>query len=249
MSEKNAIIYGFHAINAFLSRRPGRIELLMIDAQRHDQRMQQLLALAKQHDIEIKKQNKRELDAIAEHDYHQGVIAVLSHEHWSEDLETFLDDIATPLLLILDGVQDPHNLGACLRTANAAGVDAVIAPKDRACGITPVVTKVASGATIVTPFFQVTNLARTLEDLKSRRIWLYGTSEDGDSLYNEVNLTGAVGIIMGSEDKGLRRLTKDHCDFLIRIPMMGTVPSLNVSVATAICLFEVVRQNQAHDKK
>lgn len=237
-----AILYGFHAVNSCLQRQPDRINLLMIDSHRHDARMTQLLEKAKQHNIKIEQSSREELNKASDDRHHQGVVAYLKAEPHPEDLDEFLEGIAQPFLLILDGVQDPHNLGACLRTANAAGVNAVIAPKDRAVGLTPVVAKVASGATLYTPFFQVTNLARTLSQLKEKGIWLYGTSEHAQTAYNEVEYSGAVGIVMGSEGKGLRRLTEEHCDYLIRIPMLGTVPSLNVSVATGICLFEVVRQ-------
>ncbi len=249
MSEKNAIIYGFHAVQSVLSRHPDRIQLLILDSQRNDRRMQTFVELANEKRVKIKHQTKKEIFHLVQHEHHQGVIAIVEQQSNIEDLETFLDQIANPFLLILDGVQDPQNLGACLRSANAAGVDAVIAPKDRAVGITPVVTKVASGATLYTPFFQVTNLARTLEMLKQKRIWLYGTSDHAEQLYTEVNFTGAIAIVMGSEGKGLRYLTETHCDFLIRIPMLGTVPSLNVSVATGICLFEVVRQNHEQNSK
>lgn len=247
MSQKNTIIYGFHAVNAFLLRHPDRIEFILVDSNRHDDRMQKLLVLAKQKNILIKQESRHQLALLVEHDQHQGVIAIVTPKPLADHLEELLDNVSSPFLLILDGVQDPHNLGACLRTANAAGVDAVIAPKDRAVGITPVVTKVASGAVLDTPFFQVTNLSRTLQMLKERRIWIYGTSEHADQLYNEVKLTGALAMVMGSEGKGLRRLTEESCDFLIRIPMLGTVPSLNISVATGICLFEVVRQSHAQD--
>ena len=155
-------------------------------------------------------------------------------------LKEFIGKIADrAFLLILDGVQDPHNLGACLRTANAAGVHAVIAPKDNAVGLTSVVRKVASGAAESTPFFQVTNLAQTIEFLKQQNIWIYGASEEAEKSIYELELRPPLAIVMGAEGKGLRHLTKESCDFLISIPMFGDVPSLNVSVATGICLFEV----------
>lgn len=246
MSENNTIIYGFHAVNSFLTKRPDRIEYIVVDKDRHDQRMQQLLDSAKKKNIKVKHETRKELNALIDKE-NQGVVAVVRHEKFTDDLDVLLDGLVSPFLLILDGVQDPHNLGACLRTANAAGVDAVIAPKDRAVGITPIVEKVASGAALYTPFYQVTNLARTLQTLKDRGIWLFGTSEHAPKLYNEVDMTGSVAIVMGSEGKGLRRLTEEHCDFLIRIPMVGLVPSLNVSVATGICLFEAVRQQNAQE--
>jgi 23S rRNA (guanosine2251-2'-O)-methyltransferase len=246
MSE--SILYGFHAVSSCLLRQPDRIRLLLVDAHRKDERMTRLLDMAKRNDIEIKPSSRAELDKLSADTHHQGVVAYLNTQPLPEDLEEFLEHTAQPFLLILDGVQDPHNLGACLRTANAAGVNAVIAPKDRAVGLTPVVAKVASGATLYTPFFQVTNLARTLSQIKERGIWLYGTSENAETHYNEVDYSGAVAIVMGSEGKGLRRLTEEHCDYLISIPMLGTVSSLNVSVATGVCLFEVVRQQYSKGK-
>lgn len=236
-------IYGFHSINAWLTRNPHRIESIVVDSHRQDSRMSQLLALAKAAKIEIKQTNRQELDRLADNTHHQGVLAYVNHIPIVDTVEEYLEPIEQPFLLVLDGVQDPHNLGACIRTANAAGVDAVIIPKDRAVGLTSIVEKVASGATLTTPCFQVTNLARTLSFLKQRGVWLYGTSERAELNYTDCDYKGSVGIVMGSEGKGLRRLTEDHCDYLIRIPMLGSVPSLNVSVATGICLFEVARQS------
>jgi 23S rRNA (guanosine2251-2'-O)-methyltransferase len=242
MSDNGVIIYGLHAVTLLLSRQPERISLIVIDQERHDSRVQKIKELAQVNQIKVKLASKLQITHDTKYEHHQGVIAYITPLTIHQDIEQLLDRVAQPFLLILDGIQDPHNLGACLRSANAAGVDAVIAPKDRAVGITSVVSKVASGATFFTPFYQVTNLVRTIELLKERRIWIYGASEHATSLYNEVDLTGCVAIVMGSEGKGLRRLTEQHCDFLIRIPMLGTVPSLNVSVATGVCLFEVVRQ-------
>lgn len=161
----------------------------------------------------------------------------------SKEVENFLNTIKeVPFLLILDTVQDPHNLGACLRSANAAGVQAVIIPKDKSVGVTDVVKKVSCGAYEVTPVFQVTNLARTIEMLKERGIWIYGTSDDAESTIYQQNFKGPVAIVMGNEGFGMRRLTRDLCDFFFKIPMYGSVECLNVSVATGVCLFEVVRQ-------
>lgn len=248
MSDNKLMIYGFHAINSYLSRRPHRIDLIIIDSSRQDARMQDLVDTAKKHHIKIEAMSRAELEILTEHAAHQGVIAWVKPQPAS-NLEEFLETTTHPLfLLILDGVQDPHNLGACIRTADAAGIDAVITPKDRAVGITPVVSKVASGATTSTPYFQVTNLTRTLRMLQDRGVWLYGASEHATQLYFEVDLTGPVAIVLGSEGKGLRRLTEEACDFLIRIPMFGSVSSLNVSVATGVCLFEAVRQRQMKNK-
>lgn len=242
MVDNTLILYGFHAVLSALSRYASEIQLLMIDAHRNDARMQQLLEFAAKKGVKVERQSRVALDKLVENTHHQGVIAIVTPPRQVDDLKTFLDSKVNPFLLILDGIQDPHNLGACLRTANAAGVDAVIAPKDRAVGLTPVVAKVSSGATLFTPFYQVTNLARTLKMLKDRGIWLYGTSEHAEELYSEVNFGNSIAIVMGSEGKGLRRLIEEHCDYLIKIPMLGSVPSLNVSVATGICLFEAVRQ-------
>ncbi|MDH5473426.1 MAG: 23S rRNA (guanosine(2251)-2'-O)-methyltransferase RlmB, partial [Gammaproteobacteria bacterium] len=163
------------------------------------------------------------------------------------DSENSLDQLLLKdnlLLLILDGIQDPHNLGACLRSADAAGVDAVIAPKDRATGLTPTVRKVACGAAESVPFIQVTNLARTLKQLKDAEVWIIGAAGEADTVIYDANLTGKLAIVMGAEEKGLRRLTRENCDLLVKLPMAGQVESLNVSVATGVCLFEAVRQRQ-----
>ena len=150
-----------------------------------------------------------------------------------------------PLLLVLDGITDPHNLGACLRTADASGVLAVIAPKDKSVGLTPTVRKVASGAAETVPFVQVTNLARTLDQLKARGVWVVGTADDGEASIHEADLKGPLALVMGAEGKGMRRLTREKCDVLVRIPMLGQVESLNVSVATGVCLYEALRQRGA----
>jgi 23S rRNA (guanosine2251-2'-O)-methyltransferase len=247
MIEKNKIVYGFHSIKALLNKDPKVIQEILIDKHREDQRLHNLINLITNKNIRLRLVSREEIDALALTEKHQGVLAILKHtlSEKSSDLYAFLEELTVPpFLLILDGLQDPHNLGACLRTANAAGVHAVIAPKDKAVGITPVVTKVASGAVGITPFFQVTNLVRTLEELKKRGVWLFGTSDHALLPFYEANLLGPVAIIVGAEEKGLRHLTEQHCDFLINIPMLGEVSSLNVSVATGICLFEVIRQRK-----
>jgi 23S rRNA (guanosine2251-2'-O)-methyltransferase len=163
------------------------------------------------------------------------------------ELTALLDRLEQPpFLLLLDEITDPHNLGACLRTAEAVGVQAVIAPRDNAVGLTPVVCKVASGAAETLPYFQVTNLVRVMDDLKARGIWLTGTAGEAESELYQVDFTGAIGLVMGSEGSGLRRLTRDHCDRLVRLPMCGQVESLNVSVAAGVCLYEALRQRRAH---
>lgn len=167
-----------------------------------------------------------------------------------DDLYILIDNLAEPpFLLVLDGVQDPHNLGACLRTAAAAGVHAVVAPKNRSVGMTDTVRKVASGAAEEVPFVQVTNLARTLRELKELGVWLVGTAHDGDKVLYDIDLSGPIAIVMGSEGFGMRRLTRDECDFVTRIPMPGQFDNLNVSVAAGICMFEAVRQKETKIKK
>ncbi len=244
MSEKS-ILFGVHAVQALLATQADRVQRLCVLKDRQDQKIQKLVTLATEHRINIEYSSRPELDRLAQGGNHQGIVAFCqSAKHYSEnDLEHLLDSLTEPaFLLILDGVQDPHNLGACLRSADAAGVHAVIAPKDKSVGLTPTVAKVASGAAETVPFIQVTNLARTLAMLKDRNIWLYGAAAEAETTVFQTKLSGAVGIVLGAEGVGLRRLTKEHCDFLLKIPMHGMVSSLNVSVATGIFLFEVVRQ-------
>lgn len=240
-----SILYGIHAVLALVQAQPQRIKLILIQGGRSDARVQELVTLAKQLQIKVQLQSKNQLDHLTGQAAHQGVVAqVISQMHYSEaDLSQLLDKLTSPaFLLVLDGVQDPHNLGACLRTANAAGVNAVIIPKDKSASLTPTVQKVASGAAEVTPLISVTNLARVLEELKARGIWLYGTSDQATQSIYETDFRGAMAWVLGAEGSGLRRLTRDTCDFLLNIPMLGSVSSLNVSVAAGVCLFETVRQ-------
>lgn len=241
---KPDFIYGIHTVAALLQRAPERIQSLKVLEGRADQRMQHLLNDAERANIRIERAGRDELDRFEVK--HQGVVALLaSHfEYQESDLRSVVERSAKPLLLILDGVTDPHNLGACLRSADAAGVDAVIAPRDKAAGLTPVARKVACGAAEVIPFIQVTNLARTLRDLKEWGVWIVGTAGEADTLIYEQDLSGPLALAMGAEGSGLRRLTREHCDFLVKLPMAGSVSSLNVSVATGICLFEAVRQRR-----
>ncbi len=243
------LIFGIHALSAALKRGGVVKELLLIDQGRSNPRLDKLLSRAGGANIRVTRLPRRELDSLVDGERHQGVVARLDAQSGSGvgaltvDLETLLDELDHPaLLLILDGVTDPHNLGACLRSADAAGVDAVIVPKDRAVGLTPVVCKVACGAVETIPFFSVTNLARTLRMLKERGIWLAGAAGEAEQSLYEANLSGPLAVIMGSEEKGLRRLTREECDFLLNIPMGGSVESLNVSVATGVVLFEARRQ-------
>ena len=238
-------LYGLHAVQAALERAPDSVPELWVDAKRHDKRIAHILQLAEAAGVTVHSVGKRELDAMVPDGRHQSVVAqARPPKVYSEDeLDALLDKLpGVPFLLILDGVTDPHNLGACLRSADAAGVQAVIAPKDRAASLTPIAIKVSSGAAQTVPFVQVTNLARCLRDLKERGIWLVGLDGHAEQTLHEIELTGPLAIVMGAEGQGLRRLSKEHCDFLVKIPMVGSVESLNVSVATGVCLFEALRQ-------
>ncbi|MGB5260465.1 MAG: 23S rRNA (guanosine(2251)-2'-O)-methyltransferase RlmB [Gammaproteobacteria bacterium] len=247
-------IYGWHAVGMLLDRNPGAVASLRL-ATDHDQRTAALLAVAESAGIPVEKVSRNELDRLYPHTVHQGVVAVLGAETQTltdKHLPAFLETLPAPaLLLVLDGVQDPHNLGACLRTADAAGAQAVIMPRDRAVGLTPVVHKVACGAAQTVPVFTVTNLARTLRLLKQAGIWLYGASDRASQPVHTTDLTGPLALVLGSEGRGLRRLTAELCDFLVSIPMAGVVESLNVSVAAGVLLFEVRRQRLqiSQDKK
>lgn len=239
-------LYGLHAVQTVLSQSPERIVTLWLDTARQDQRLLQLAELAKKAKVAVTWSERKALDRLAEEGRHQGAVAEIRggephSEGFLEELLTTLQ--APPFLLVLDGVTDPHNLGACLRTADAAGVHAVIAPRDRACGLNATVRKVASGAAETVPFVQVTNLARTLRMLRDNGVWVVGTALEGasGSLY-QGRLTGPLALALGAEGQGLRRLTRENCDELVYIPMHGLVESLNVSVATGIALFEAVRQ-------
>ena len=243
-------ITGIHSVRSALKFGPKEVGELWLDRGRRDRRLAELAEAARQAGIRIRQVSTAELDQAAQGTNHQGALAwVRSPAARSErDLDAVLDGITgPPLLLLLDSVQDPHNLGACLRTADAAGAHAVIAPKDRSAGLTPVVSKVASGAAETVPFVQVTNLARTMEQLKERGIWLIGTAGEAESELYDRDLTGPLGLVMGGEGEGLRRLTRERCDTLVHLPMLGQVESLNVSVAAGICLYEVLRQRRSSE--
>ena len=248
MAAPRELIYGLHAVGAALQRDPSRLlEIQIAEGMGSQARLRQILDVAYGIGIVVHTCPRKTLDNLVTAGAHQGIIAWQkpARPFTEDDLNGLLDGLATePLLLILDGVQDPHNLGACLRTADAAGATAVIAPRDRAVGLTPTVRKVACGAAESIPFVQVTNLARTLRELKELGIWLAGADGAAELDVYAAQLRGPLGLVMGAEGEGLRRLTREHCDFLVRIPMAGTVESLNVSVATGICLFEAVRQRQ-----
>jgi 23S rRNA (guanosine2251-2'-O)-methyltransferase len=246
MSEKN-IIFGLHAVEALISKHPDRIIRLSLLQDRQDQKIQTLIDLARQQKIKIELLSRLALDKLTQNANHQGVVAICEKpkQYSEKELDVLLDHLSVPpFLLILDGIQDPHNLGACLRCADAAGVHAVLAPKDKSVGLTSTVCKVASGAAESVPFIQVTNLARSLCHLKERNIWIYGAAAEASKTLYQADLKGSIAIVLGAEGTGLRRLTREHCDVLLNIPMVGSVSSLNVSVATGVFLFEAVRQRQ-----
>ena len=237
-------VFGIHAVQALLEHQPASIKTIYFPQGRINDRLSSLCVQAEALGISVGYVSSDELDKKVDQQRHQGVVADIKNEAKKTiDLIGFVRQINEPIfLLILDTIQDPHNLGACLRTADAAGVHAVIAPKDKSVGLTPAARKVACGADQTVPFFQVTNLARTLDELKELGIWLYGaTAEALPSVY-EQDFVGNVALVMGNEGAGMRRLTQEKCDMLFHIPMKGRVESLNVSVATAVCLYEVVRQ-------
>ena len=243
------VAFGIHAVNSLLRRSPDRILSLSIQVDRNDKRIQELVLLAQNQGVALARVPKAELDELTT-ERHQGVVAVIERIETTallseRDLPSFLGAIACPLVLVLDGVTDPHNLGACLRSADAAGVHAVVVPKDNSAELNATARKVASGAADVVPLVSVTNLARTLKALKDAGLWVIGTTGDADVLVYEQDLGLPAAIVMGAEGAGMRRLTTEACDFLVKLPMLGAVSSLNVSVATGIILFEAVRQRGA----
>lgn len=241
------LIAGLHSVRTALKHGAGSLfEIWIEGARKQDKRVREVISLARESGVPVRYVNREQLDEMTAGSNHQGVAARTGVPSALDEkaLETLLAGLETPpFLLILDGVQDPHNLGACLRSADAAGIQAVIAPKDRSVGLTPTACKVASGAAEVIPFIQVTNLARTLKVLQSEHgVWLVGTAGEAESSLYAADLKGPLGIVMGGEEKGMRRLTREACDLLVHLPMAGVVESLNVSVAAGICLFEAVRQ-------
>lgn len=250
------VMYGLHAVDSLLRSRPKEVTKLWVQKGRSDKRMNTLLELAKNQGVATVYVSRAELDKRIS-GRHQGVIAELAEGtasaqgagslRWSDKqlLEAVKRCESAPLILVLDGVTDPHNLGACLRSADAAGVLAVVVPKDGSADITPVAAKVACGAAESVPLVRVTNLARALDDLKALGVWIYGTAGEAEQEVFGTDFSGPAAIVLGAEGSGLRRLTRERCDFLVKLPMAGVVSSLNVSVATGICLFEVVRQRRA----
>jgi 23S rRNA (guanosine2251-2'-O)-methyltransferase len=242
-----SIVYGVHAVRAVLTRRPQDVLSLSFSGARDDARMRELREIATARGLRPANATAAALDQATGGAAHQGVVAevrpsVPLHENTLLDLLTAQPGPA--LVLVLDGVSDPHNLGACLRAADGAGATAVVAPRDRAVGLTPVVRKVAAGAAETVPFAQVTNLARSLRDLKAAGLWIAGTAGDGEQDLFGADLSGPLAIVMGSEGRGLRRLTREACDYTVRLPMAGAVESLNVSVAAGIALYEALRQRR-----
>ncbi|MDY4315025.1 23S rRNA (guanosine(2251)-2'-O)-methyltransferase RlmB [Pectobacterium actinidiae] len=238
------IIYGIHAVKALLERDPQRFLEVFVLKGRDDRRLQPVIAELEAQGIVIQVANRQWLDKQADDAVHQGIVAKVKEgrKYQENDLPALLDHLETPFLLILDGVTDPHNLGACLRNADGAGVHAVIVPRDRSAQLNATVKKVACGAAETVPVISVTNLARTMRLLQERNIWIVGTAGEADHTLYQSKLTGPLALVMGAEGEGMRRLTREHCDELISIPMAGSVSSLNVSVATGVCLFEAVRQ-------
>jgi 23S rRNA (guanosine2251-2'-O)-methyltransferase len=237
------LLFGFHAVTVRLKVAPKSIRELHVDATRRDQRMKQFLAKVEEAGLKVIESDDDKLQKMCGTHRHQGVVARVEVIQQSNSLDDLLDGLTEPaLLLVLDGITDPHNLGACLRVADGAGVHAVIAPKDHAVGINATVAKVASGAAETVPYFMVTNLARTLAELKERDIWVIGTSDDAPASLYQTDLRGPTALVLGAEGEGMRQLTRKNCDALVSIPMMGSVDSLNVSVASGVCLYEARRQ-------
>jgi 23S rRNA (guanosine2251-2'-O)-methyltransferase len=247
-NRKPEYLIGIHPVAAALEQGRLQIERFLLAKEAQNPRVLELEQQARQRGIKVEHVPRRELDRLSEGERHQDVLAEFSAANsWSEsDLPRLLDRIeGTPLVLVLDGVQDPHNLGACLRTAEAAGVNLVILPKDKSAGLTPVARRAAAGAAEVLDIVFVTNLARVLRLLKERGIWLAGTADDAAQDLYQSDLKGPLALVMGSEGRGLRRLTAELCDYRVSIPMAGSVSSLNVSVATGVCLFEILRQRNS----
>lgn len=245
--KKTERVFGLHAVRSLLERSPARISLLLAQESRDDARMDEVLELAEKANVPVRRVARQELDERVPGVSHQGVLAETGGapslgEH---DLPVFIESLKRPpLILILDSVQDPHNLGACLRSADAAGVDVVIIPKDKSAPLNATVRKVACGAAETIPVVRVTNLARTLRALRDAGVWIYGAAGEAEASLYDTDLNGPLALVLGGEGKGLRRLTREHCDGLLSIPLAGSISSLNVSVATGICLFEAQRQRR-----
>lgn len=245
-------VFGLHAVTSLLERNPARVSLLQVLESRDDPRIQRVLDLAGKANVPVRRVSRRELDELVPGVSHQGVVAETGEANnvSEHELTGFIEQLEHPaFLLILDGIQDPHNLGACIRSADAAGVDAVILPKDRSAPMNATVRKVACGAAEVVPVVRVTNLARVMRQLRDAGIWIYGAAGEAETCLYDTDLSGSLALVLGGEGKGLRRLTREHCDGLASIPLAGSVSSLNVSVATGICLFEARRQRAVVPQK
>lgn len=243
------VLFGFHAVGVRLKMAPQSIIEIHFEPTRRDARMRQFIDRVKEAGVRLIESDGLRISKLAGSHGHQGVAARVQAIEQVHSLDELLENLeasgtAQPLILVLDGITDPHNLGACLRVADGAGAHAVIAPKDHAAGINATVAKVASGAAETMPYFMVTNLARTLNELKERNIWIIGTSDDADKSIYEVDLKGPVALVLGAEGAGMRQLTRKTCDELVSIPMHGAVESLNVSVASGVCLYEALRQRR-----
>ncbi len=248
MSSTPKVLFGFHAVGVRVKTAPQSIIEIYFDPTRRDARMRQFIERATESGVRLIEADGPRLAKLSGGHGHQGVAARVSEikqVHSLDELLEGIEKVEAPLILVLDGVTDPHNLGACLRVADGAGAHAVIAPKDHAVGINATVAKVASGAAETVPYFMVTNLARTLNELKERNIWIIGTSDDAPKTLYQVDLKGATALVLGAEGDGMRQLTRKTCDELISIPMCGGVESLNVSVASGVCLYEARRQRMA----
>ena len=244
MTKGTETIYGLHAVRVMLERHPERVTSIRLAEKRDDPRVRTIDELARRHKLPIQRVDQHALKQQLGDVAHQGVAAdITPMPPWTEDdLFAALENARNPLILVLDGVQDPHNLGACLRTADACGALAVVVPRDRAAQVTPTVRKVAVGAAETTPVVPVTNLVRTLKLLKGAGLWVVGADAEGPKLAQEVDLTGSIVLAMGAEGSGLRHLTRQTCDWMVRLPQLGAVESLNVSVAAGMLLYEAVRQ-------
>ena len=243
---QNEWLYGLHAVDAVLATEPERIIEIFALKGRNDDRLNDAVNQARRFGISVQFCHRKVLDDKVSGEQHQGIVAKAKPGRVLDenDLDRLIEQHPSPLFLVLDGVTDPHNLGACLRTANAAGASAVIVPKDKSAGLTGTARKVACGAAETTPFIQVTNLSRTLKAMQGQGVWVIGTAGEATQEIYDVTLKGPMALVMGAEGKGMRRLTRETCDELVKLPMAGSVSSLNVSVATGICLYEMVRQRR-----
>ena len=237
-------LYGLHAMQAVIENEPERLIEIWVLKGRDDERLINIVNQARRFGVSVQFCNRKVLDDKVKGEQHQGIVARAKPAKTLDesDLDRLLDSTPVPLLLVLDGVTDPHNIGACLRTADAAGAHALIVPKDKSGGLTGTARKVACGAAEVVPLIQVTNLSRTLKQLQDKGVWVIGTAGEAEQLNYDCKLSGPMALVMGAEGKGMRRLTRETCDELVKLPMAGSVSSLNVSVATGVCLYEIVRQ-------